>query len=508
MRPKYLLSVALIAACLLSVQSSADSTPQVIRLQGFLTDTSGGGDVPANGTLTMTFDLYDSELGGVLLGSVTPPGGVLVQEGIYSVDLGFPVTEFNASERWIEVSVSGETLLPRIRFVSTPYTYVADTVDGFEGAELDQSADVAGLQTDVAGLQGQTASLTNDLDAHESGEDAHPEYVDDAGDVMSGSLEIHTNVASPLTLTSSEPTAVLRLEGAVDSKIQGTQTDTTKTLSVTAGANGAFITLMGKDADNVGTGGGTLLLESARSSSTGDVLVRTRDQSRVIVNQDGKVGIGTLNPAANLHVSGNVDQVFALSSLQQGSQFELLAVSSNGIAESQMHFNGIFRAFSEDTQELVATFTGSGVEVPVLSITGGADIAEPFEIAPGEEVKPGEIVVIDPQSPGLLRRSATPYDRGVVGVASGAGGVNPGLTLNQDSVFERGMPIALSGRVYVLASHENGAIAPGDFLTSSSEPGRAMKATSEIDSRGAIIGKALSPADDTTGLVLTLVNLQ
>jgi hypothetical protein len=62
--------------------------------------------------------------------------------------------------------------------------------------------------------------------------------------------------------------------------------------------------------------------------------------------------------------------------------------------------------------------------------------------------------------------------------------------------------------VYVLATTANGAIAPGDLLTTSDLPGYAMKATDRERSPGAIIGKAMTGLDEGEGLVLVLVNLQ
>ena len=51
---------------------------------------------------------------------------------------------------------------------------------------------------------------------------------------------------------------------------------------------------------------------------------------------------------------------------------------------------------------------------------------------------------------------------------------------------------ALSGRVYALADASNGAIKPGDLLTSSDIPGHCMKVTDSHLAQGAIIGKAMS----------------
>lgn len=49
-----------------------------------------------------------------------------------------------------------------------------------------------------------------------------------------------------------------------------------------------------------------------------------------------------------------------------------------------------------------------------------------------------------------------------------------------------------TGRVYVMADSCNGAIHPGDMLTSSSQPGDAMKVADRARAAGAIPGKAMT----------------
>ena len=145
----------------------------------------------------------------------------------------------------------------------------------------------------------------------------------------------------------------------------------------------------------------------------------------------------------------------------------------------------------------------------VLQITGGSDIAEPFEVRGESEVVAGSVVSIDPEVPGGLRLAHSAYDETVVGVISGAGGIRPGLTLTQEgSIADGTWPVALSGRVYVRADARSGAIRPGDFLTTSPHEGYAMKASDVVRRQGAVIGKAMSALDEGTGLVLVLVNLQ
>jgi hypothetical protein len=62
--------------------------------------------------------------------------------------------------------------------------------------------------------------------------------------------------------------------------------------------------------------------------------------------------------------------------------------------------------------------------------------------------------------------------------------------------------------VYVLADASNGAIKPGDLLTTSDTPGYAMKVTDYARAQGAILGKAMSGLGDGKGMVLMLVTLQ
>jgi hypothetical protein len=141
----------------------------------------------------------------------------------------------------------------------------------------------------------------------------------------------------------------------------------------------------------------------------------------------------------------------------------------------------------------------------VLQITGGSDLAEPFEVAGAEVIEPGMLVSIDPAQPGQLRLTKQAYDRTVAGVVSGANGLNPGLMMGQ---VGESLPVALTGRVYALADAANGPIGPGDLLTTSDTPGHAMKVSDHAKAQGTVIGKAMSSLETGRGLVLMLVSLQ
>jgi len=67
----------------------------------------------------------------------------------------------------------------------------------------------------------------------------------------------------------------------------------------------------------------------------------------------------------------------------------------------------------------------------------------------------------------------------------------------------RALPLALAGRIPVNVSTENGAIVAGDYLTASSIPGVAMKATKS----GRVLGQALFGHDkNEIGAVMMFVN--
>jgi hypothetical protein len=155
---------------------------------------------------------------------------------------------------------------------------------------------------------------------------------------------------------------------------------------------------------------------------------------------------------------------------------------------------------------LSQNFTAAGDgSVKTLTITGGADIAEPFDVGYAE-LEPGTVLVIDDTCPGRLKESSDASDCRVAGVISGAGGIQPGISLSQAGVNAGGRQVALAGRVYVKADATAAPIRPGDLLTTSATPGHAMRAGR--DSHGAVLGKAMSSLDEGRGLVLVLVSLQ
>ena len=135
-----------------------------------------------------------------------------------------------------------------------------------------------------------------------------------------------------------------------------------------------------------------------------------------------------------------------------------------------------------------------------------ADAAEEFEASSEDPLGPGDVMVLGHD--GRLRLCDTPYDRRVAGVVSGAGGHRPGIILGHDESRPGRVELALIGRVYCKVVADDGAIAVGDLLTTSSVPGHAMRVREQERAFGAVIGKAMGRLERGTGLVETLVALQ
>jgi len=176
--------------------------------------------------------------------------------------------------------------------------------------------------------------------------------------------------------------------------------------------------------------------------------------------------------------------------------------------------SGYIRLYKGDgtaTVTIEADNGGDGrITTQELAITGGSDLSEQFDIqTAGEVIQPGVLVCIDPLNPGQLMVSAHPYDRTVAGVVSGAGGVKTGMLMGQrGSVADGEHPVALTGRVYCMVDADQGAIQPGDLITTSKVPGHGMKVTNHSRAQGAIVGKAMTGLEEGRGLVLVLVSLQ
>jgi hypothetical protein len=123
------------------------------------------------------------------------------------------------------------------------------------------------------------------------------------------------------------------------------------------------------------------------------------------------------------------------------------------------------------------------------TLPGGASL---FPVS--EAVELGDLLALDPDRPGSLRRAASLADPSVIGIAAAE-------PVESEGVFQ--VPVLGAGFATVKADASYGAVLAGDLLTSSLTPGHAMVAIDALP--GTVIGKALEPLDSGTGLVRVLV---
>ena len=314
------------------------------------------------------------------------------------------------------------------------------------------------------------------------------------------------------------------------------------------------------------------------------ITFETESVERVRIESNGNMGIGTTSPQQRLHVVGSatISDNVCIGTTSPDSRLDIetgsgargvtLGLTSNPggsnapflIWDSRSGGANYFFGIRQEGDNLqvrrytdtwtgnlpVMTLKGSNgnvgigttspeekldvmgtVKCEVLKITGGADIAEPFDVKETEVIKVGMVLTIDPENlisneahkvycrgmvltidpenPGKLKISEKAYDRCVAGIISGAGEIEPGMIMGQSGSMADGeYPVALTGRVYCWADALNAPIEPGDLLTTSDTPGYAMKVTDYTRAQGAVLGKAMSSLESGKGLVLVLVTLQ
>ncbi len=266
--------------------------------------------------------------------------------------------------------------------------------------------------------------------------------------------------------------------------------------------------------DIVGSGRFSSTLSMTSNALVGYAMDTTAPASGLAVS--GNVGIGTSTPRAALEVFGaNVDNGYS-ALFMNGNVGIGTTATGNGTLEVNAQSNSVYAihvttgsigvgttspsaTYKLDVAGLVRAsgFNGACLTSGDFGTSGSQscnqDVAEIYESV--EDVAPGDILVIDSASSKTVRKSNGTYDQSLIGVVSTA----PGLLLGyngQDVALggeanayvanadPRKPAVALTGKI---PAKVTGAVKSGDYLTSSSIPGVAMKATKA----GPVVGQAL-----------------
>lgn len=293
------LSVAslLLAATPVLAQSNG-RPPTQLTYQGFLTDGTGtpfGSATPVNKTIV--FRIYDAASGGNLKWSSQQV--VTVDKGYFSVLLGQGSANGNepfsadltgvftgsatVSDRYLELTADGTTILPRVRFFAAPYSMLAksatELVDPVSG-------------TSAFSISGGNISGSGNLSAG---------ALNAASLSVTGGMTAGGGIASSGALSAASVTVT----GAVTAGGLATGVGLLSTGNLQTHSQGAYLEWN----KEVGSGMSYLLNQKGLGAGgwvVGEVSTANAITERLRIDSAGQVGIGTSSPGARLDVNGTL----------------------------------------------------------------------------------------------------------------------------------------------------------------------------------------------------------
>ncbi len=307
--------------------------PSTVTYRGSLYDADGRA---VQGNFPTTFSIYDTPGGGRPLWSESHD--VQVEEGRFSVALGSQNTLtpelFSARERWLDVSIDGDVLSPRLALSSAPSALVCEDAVGDinptsvsiqgVGPVIDGAGRWVGDATGLAGPQGPEGPQGTAGAAGAAGPAGPQGAVGPQGPTgevgaqgpagargatgpqgpignqvwsTSGSRTFRTG--GNVGIGTSAPAAPLHISttGIPTQRIQSSSPIGTWFSLGNTATNGRWFVMLNTGPNN-GEGVGKLVFLSADSATY------TRAPIMTMVHANRRVGIGTINPSHLLHVNG------------------------------------------------------------------------------------------------------------------------------------------------------------------------------------------------------------
>ncbi len=532
---------AVLAALILLTSVGVALSPQLMNIQGVLTD--GSGNPLANGSYSVVFSIWSEEEGGDVLWIESHNPVETDGAGVFSVILGESTTInptiFADTSLWLQMKVgTDDPMTPRMRLTGVPYALRAGGVWSLTGnADLGEMHFLGTTDTAALVFKVNDQRVFRLIPAPDNGNSS-----DDAPNIVGG---FHTNSCSSdvnggtisggglVNGSDNFSNKITKNQGAIGG---GAGNEVNGLAGVIAGgwknsADGDYSAVAGGYENaamgNYSYAGGKACTTSADYSFAAgyQAKVETGHYGSFVWADRTDGPVSTTGPnqflirAANgVIVGGGVNGIVKVK-----DSTDIEAIRLNGETHAirmQNSLGELTIKHDAETGKILLYPSGASSETirlnaetgavtcEILKLNGGGDVAEPFPMTGDVRLPEGTVVVLDENNPGHTTMSRSAYDPRVAGIISGAGGIKPGLTLSQTGILDRGQNVALSGRVYCLATAVNGAIKPGDMLTTSNIPGHAMKATDRDRAYGTVIGKAMTTLDAGEGLVLVLVTLQ
>jgi len=223
-----------------------------------------------------------------------------------------------------------------------------------------------------------------------------------------------------------------------------------------------------------------------------DAFIANSGVNRVWLND----GDGTFTQSGESY--GNaVSYGIAVGDLDGDGDLDAFIANADGnrvwLNEDPASTSSTFRVGTAGDVRADGTFTATLFESPEADVAEWVTVSEP--------VKPGDVLELDPTTPGSYRLSSAANSSLIAGVVS----TQPGVVLGASGDHGGQALLALTGIVPVKVTDEGGLIRPGDLLVTSSAPGHAMRWAGPEACPCALVGKALEPMSDTRGLILVLL---
>lgn len=423
-------------------------------------------NAPLNATCNFLFRLYDAATAGNKIGSDSAVTGVVVSNGLFTTQVNsgteFGEDAFRGAPRYLQVAVkcgadaSYTTLSPRQLINGTPYALglrpgLRMYGGAYQNLKIQSNAPAGGIP----------AAVTGEMMVAKDGVGVY------------GSNNSTTSGATGAGVwgRSWTPSGA----GVVGTSVGG---------NIGVKGESSFVGVLGEASGTGGVGvGGKAENTSCTAGLTGCYGV----------DGDSNKGNG---------VGGFTNSGVALLGYSSGTGYALF-LEGQGSGDLIRAIHG---PISPDVQFRV-TYDGN-VYADGTWHSPAADMAEMLPAHDGLEA--GDVLVIGVD--GKLARCSQAAQSSLAGVYSTKPGFLGGAGDEADLIGE--VPLAVVGVAPVKVSAENGAIQPGDLLTTSATPGHAMKASPisvegvTFYPSGVILGKALEGLAQGTGVIQVLIILQ
>ncbi|MGH7785824.1 MAG: hypothetical protein ACRERC_03100 [Candidatus Binatia bacterium] len=408
-------------------------------------------DVPADGPCDLRFELFDAAIDGGQIGAAQTYTDVVLADGLFTLQLNFGGEAFDGNDRWLQIATrcpagagAFAMLTPRQPLTATPYALFASSI-------ADEAVTSAKLADGAVGTaQLAAGAVTGDKVANGSLDESAVGFnyagstskAGPATDLVCGACVDVDELSTAGSLAGQVPTATANgVEWRAPFELPFT-----RTVSVPIGIAAFEILLTSSQGSAVHLSTATLNTSAplllAEYNALGGVAIEGRAAS---LTSGGVLGSSTGSLRAGVEGSAVGNGGTAVQGTAQGTNgIGVRGVAANGTTAKAVHgvssngFAGYFEGrvlIDADTGDDPLVVQTNGANVARIddagkgffdggTMVGGADVAEfvPTSDQPG----PGDVVEIDPDSPGRFRRAATANSPAVAGVIS----TEPGVSLN------------------------------------------------------------------------------